>query len=118
MKITCVNCPENTQSEQNSIGISSCKSKRQCAIQDADYFEQNYFLIQKDNQNYLESVFKLNPLSDCDKTKAADLENQIKSRSNILSKSDKAFCKEGLCVKNFNNTNENKYICAPCDNNK
>jgi len=56
-------------------------------------------------------------LSDCDKTKAADLYNQIKSHPNIINKSGHAFCKEGLSLKNFNNTNNKKYVCAPCENN-
>jgi len=60
----------------------------------------------------------MNPLSDCDKSNSSDLENLMKSRPNILTKSDSTFCKEGLCVKNFNNTNENKYVCFPCENNR
>ncbi len=117
--MSCLNCPENTYSEKNSIGSTSCISKRPCIINDAEYIEDNYF--SKENEIYnLATQFKLNPLSDCDKSKLSEF-NKILSnynyQKNIISEKFD-FCKEGLCINNLNNENQNNYTCSPCEENK
>lgn len=116
-KISCIQCPDNTYSEKNSIGYSSCKSKRLCNIADADYFEENYFL-NRDLKFYYEANYKLNPLSNCDSSKLNELEAEFRTYPTLYSPTGFDNCKDGLCLKKYNISDFSKFVCTPCDENK
>ena len=107
----------NTFSEENSIGLKSCKSKRLCGLSDTDYFEEPY-LVQENNKYNFEYKFKLNPLSICDKTNLNSLEKEFTNYPDKIVSNDFEQCNMGLCLENYNQTESKKFICTPCKNQK
>ncbi len=62
--------------------------------------------------------YKLNPFSFCDKSNINDINKQFEKYPTLYYPTGFDFCSAGLCPKNYNGTNDEKYICVPCLRNK